>query len=832
MDDPAFAFGRFELVPSRRQLLVDGQPTVVGARAFDLLQALIERRERTVTKDELLDLVWPDVVVEEANLHVQVSALRKVLGSSAIATVPGRGYRFVAPGRQAGAAPHSGPATAVRSSLPPLEAPLIGRDEALRRVTELVRGHSLVTLTGPGGIGKTRLALAAAHALADAWRDGAAWVELADAREPAHVAPAVSLALHLSLPGPADAKRIGAALQGRSMLLVLDNGEHVLDAVVELVRALRPLAAQVRVLLTSQEALRIPGEQVFAVPPLAVPARGEAADDTFGAIRLFAERARAADRRFVVDTANAAAVAEICRRLDGLPLAIELAAARVPLLGVQGLRDRLVQQLDLLTRGARDAMPRHQTLRSALDWSYSLLDRAEQAVLRRLGVFVGGFTLELAQAVAADEALDDGVVLEALGGLIDKSLVGVDPGEPVRYRLLETMRAYALEQLIATGERAALEERHARAVTALFEDVDESRFGDSGTAGAADATRLLLPEVDNARAALAWATRTADDPLMTRLAGSAAAVFHAAGLVHEILPVLRACVPHLPEAPPSAQVNVLLRLGGLGLYAAVPHDQLQQYKLDAVALARRHGLRRRLQVCLAALGFTLARRGEALAADQVVAELRALERPDDPVYVRALAMSVAMMLAQHRDDNEAVVDILGRQRALLLSSPDDVMGLYTTEGNLVLYLNVLGRHEEAARLGLALLERPDLPGSFVLVPCATAYALACLGRIEEARRVVSQRRREIAASPITAFSGEALAMMCLAAQRPDDAVRIDAAIEHRAPTGGSPHPLTRVFRARLADAVHALDVAAADVARWRREGTLLSDAAAVDLALR
>jgi predicted ATPase/DNA-binding winged helix-turn-helix (wHTH) protein len=826
-------FDRFRLLPALRQLLQDGRPVAIGSRAFDLLHALIEHRDRVVSKQELLDLVWPDVVVEEANLHVQVSALRKILGSNAIATIPGRGYRFVAPIQADATTPSPSGQPPAQPALPLPVAPLIGRDHELSALTDQVRQHPLVTVTGPGGIGKTRLALAAGHALAGDWPDGVAWIELVATRDRTQVMAAAADALQLAPGSAPDPTRLAAALGGKSMLLVLDNGEHVLDAIGELIQALRRTSPQVHVLLTSQEALHIAGEQTFAVPPLGLPTTGETADESFGAIRLFAERARAADSRFSVSPDNAVAVAEICRRLDGLPLAIELAAARVPLLGVHALHARLAQQLDLLSRGARDATPRHQTLRSALAWSHSLLNGHEQIVLRRLGVFVGGFTLELAESVAGGPGLDPPAVLDALSGLIDKSLVHVDPREPVRYRLLETMRLFALEQLDAAGERAATAERHARAVTALFERVDDSRFSDDGMATAADVTREVKPEIDNARAALAWAMHANEAALMAGLAGSAAAAFHAAGLVHAILPVLRACLPRLSEAAPSAQVNVLWRLGALGMFGGLPHEELHRIKVDAVERARRLGLRRRLQVCLAALGFTEARRGDAAAARRVIDEMAALERPSDPVYVRALALSVTMMLAQHEGDVDAVVDSLGRQRALLLGAPDERMPLMTCESNLALYLNVLGRHEEAARLGVALLSQPDLPATFVHASCVTVYALAGLGRTDEARRVVLERRREIAATPISAFSGEALAMVCLASHRLDDAVRIDAALEQRAAGGGSAvHPLTRAFRARLTAEVQAAGAPAADVQRWRREGALLSDAAAVDLALR
>jgi predicted ATPase/DNA-binding winged helix-turn-helix (wHTH) protein len=830
--DTAVVFGRFTLLPARRQLLVDGQPAAIGSRAFDLLQALIERRDRSVAKDELLDVVWPDVIVEEANLHVQISALRKVLGPAAIATLPGRGYRFVAPLDLPASVPPT-VAPAPESTLPAPGTALIGRDDALRALIEQVCVHQLVTITGPGGIGKTRLAVALAGALATHFADGVAWVELAAIRDASLVISTVAQALRLGFPDGADGQRLARALQGRAMLVVLDNAEHVLDAVGELVQVLRKAALQVHVLLTSQEALHVQGEQVFALEPLSLPAPQEAPDDSFGAIRLFVERAHAADRRFVLDANNAPSVADICRRLDGLPLAIELAAARVPLLGVHGLRERLERQLDLLTRGARDAIPRHQTLRSALAWSHSLLEPIEMRVLRRLGVFVGGFTLELAQAVAADTTADEWAVLDALGGLIDKSLVTVDVGEPVRYRLLETMRIFALERLDEAGERAQVEQLHARAVAALFERVDEERFGDVGRATASDVTRQLQPEVDNAGVALDWAIRNEDAPLTATLAGSAAAVFHAAGRVQEILPVLRSCLPRLADAPANAQVNVLWRLGALGLFGAIPHEQLQHLKLEAVAAARRLGLRRRLQVSLSALGFTLARRGDTEAARKVIMELQSLERTDDPVYVRALALSVPMMLAQHLDDVDAVIDSLGRQRALLLGAPDELVPLLTCEANLAMHLNAIGSYEEASRLALAWLARPNLPRTFVQVPCAAAYALSCLGRVAEARDVIALRKREIAATPISAFSGEALAMMCLADARLDDAVRIDAALEQRtANNGGTSHPLTRAFRERLAAAVDVAGVTTLDVERWRREGTLLSDAAAVDLALR
>ena len=351
----AYRFGRFVLLPARRQLLVDGLPAPLGGRAIDLLEALVERRDRTVPKGELLDLVWPDVVVEEANLAVQVSAIRKVVGPQAIATIPGRGYRFVAsladePSRTPAQEPEASPAT----SLPAQPLPLIGREVELSALAARVLEHPVVTLTGAGGMGKTRLALAVAQSVARRWTDGVAWVDVASVLVPDQLPQAVALALRLTLAGAPTVERLAAALKGRSVLVMLDNAEHVIQGAGQVVRALRDAAPGIHVLVTSQEAMRIAGEEVFRLSPLGLPAPGDAPDESFGAVALFAERARAADRRFVLDAVNGPVVADICRELDALPLAIELAAARVSLLGVQGLRERLGKRLRLLTAGPRD----------------------------------------------------------------------------------------------------------------------------------------------------------------------------------------------------------------------------------------------------------------------------------------------------------------------------------------------------------------------------------------------------------------------------------------------------------------------------------------------
>ncbi|WP_162247112.1 winged helix-turn-helix domain-containing protein [Rhizobacter sp. Root404] len=835
-NDPALVFGRFVLSPSKRELLIDGVPVAVGERALDLLHALIRRRDRTVSKAELLDVVWPGAFVEEGNLYVQVSALRKVLGERVIVTVPGRGYRFVAPLLEPAAAPafeRMHPRDI--SELPAEPPPLIGREDALVLLSEWVLEHPLVTVTGAGGIGKTRLALAVAITHRSRWPDGVAWIECSAVREGGQLAQAVAQATRVALGNARSAEQLASELRGRSMLLFLDNCEHLLDATGALVSTLRRLTPEVHLLVTSQQALRTSGERVFQVSPLAVPGTHDVPDESFGAIRLFAERARAIDRRFRIDASNRATVGDICRQLDGLPLAIELAAARVKLLGVKGLHERLDDRLRLLTGGIRDAAPRHQTLRAALEWSHGLLSCAEQTVLRRLGVFIGGFTLELAQDVARDAGgseLDEWAVLEAVSALVDKSLISVELGEPVRYRLLETIRLFALEQLDAAGESSSRRTRHSHAVSDLFASVDESRWGDHATATASEVTQRLRPEIDNARAALEWSMHIGDAPTAISLAGAAASLYVQLGLTSELVPILQTLRARLEEAPASAQVNVLWRLGTLGVQAGMRQDELLFIKMEAVAKARAAGFRRRLQVTLAALGFTRARQGELNAAQAIHAELLGLERPNDPAYLRGLRLTVEMMIHEHRNNIEQAVVCLRKQREVLRSAPDEVLPLMTCESNLVMYLDILGRFEEAAELGATIVARPDLPRTFIFAICWTAYALAALGRLDQALLMMRSRRREIAASPIGVYSAESLAMLCLAGGRLHDAVAIDAAARLQENLARKmPHPLTQAFRARLDNEIARADVGPADLARWRSVGESLSDEAAVELAL-
>ena len=478
-------FGSARLDVERRQLLIDGRPAKLGARAFDVLLALVERRDRAVGKNELFELVWPDVVVEENNLQVHISALRKLLGPQTIATIPGRGYRFMAELDTSAhdsmafanpPPPVTSAASATPTNLSPPHELLYGRDDDARAVGELLRTHTQVSIVGASGIGKTRLALAVANAQHERFPDGVWWVELAALSDGALVAGAIARALGVRVGDERPVlETVIALLRKHTALLVLDNCEHLLDAAAECARALLRSVPALRILVTSQEALHTAEEQVYRLGSL--PVAGTL-DAPAAAVELFVARARAADPRLQLTAANVSAITEICRRLDGMPLAIELAAARARLLGLEGLRARLDERFHILTGGTRAVLRRHQTLRAAIEWSYGLLTPDEQTVFRRLGAFVGGFTLELAQDVAADEQIDRWAVLDLLGHLVDKSLVIADGDDLPRYRLLETVRAFALEKLAAAGETPALLRRHAEALLAFLLPLDDAAMDD------------------------------------------------------------------------------------------------------------------------------------------------------------------------------------------------------------------------------------------------------------------------------------------------------------------------------------------------------------------
>ena len=382
-----YRFGRFELQPDERRLLESGTLVHLRPHALDLLLAFAERAGQLVTKDELLKRVWRSVVVEENTLQAHISALRKVLGSEAIATVSGHGYRFTQQVIQI-AAGASSSASTPKHNLPHALTSFIGREKEITELSQLLASARLLTLTGSGGCGKTRLAIQLAKQRAHAYPDGAWLVELAALTDAALVPQTVASVLSIKEKvGSSLIDTIAEHLASRALLLVLDNAEHLIDACAQLAESLLQRCERLVILVTSREPLTITGELIYRVPSLSVP---DEKTDTkpesvaaYESARLLIERARLQRPDFAVTPQNSAAIASICRRLDGIALALELAAPRLRTLSVEELSRRLDRRFELLTEGSRTALPRHRTLRALIDWSFDLLTDAEKAMLRR-----------------------------------------------------------------------------------------------------------------------------------------------------------------------------------------------------------------------------------------------------------------------------------------------------------------------------------------------------------------------------------------------------------------------------------------------------------------
>ena len=579
-------FGRFEIQPAQRLLLVDGESAALGARAFDLLLALVQRRDRLVPKEELLDLVWPGLVVEENNLQVQISTLRKLLGPQSIATVPGRGYRFTAtdvadgpPVAEAGQAAQSNP-----NNLPQPRTRFIGREAALADCARLLREARLLTLTGIGGCGKTRLALQLARQLLAAFPDGVWFVDLAPVQDQQRVAAAVAATLNVrEEAGTPLAARLIAHLATRHMVIVLDNCEHVIGPVVELSEALLAACGQLKIIATSREALGVNGEQIYPVRSLTLPAAADPdAMQGSEAVRVFVDRARLTLPDFALDECNAPAIAEICRRLDGIALAIELAAARVKLLSVDEIRLRINDRFRLLTGGSR-SLARHQTLQATLQWSYEHLAPPEQELLRWLSVFAGGWTLAAATQVAAADEYD---VLERLTALHDKSLLEVDRdgNSSPRYRMLETVRQFAQERLDDAGDGDATRTRHLLYCVALAEEAALHLQGREQGEWIA----WLRLEQENLLAAHAWCTHAPGGAeLGLRLAGPLWRYWLASAQLERGYRLAKAALEQAGEGIDSkARCLTIWAIGQLALYMG-RYDETLTFARQSLAMARR-----------------------------------------------------------------------------------------------------------------------------------------------------------------------------------------------------------------------------------------------------
>ena len=528
--DRVIRFGSFCLRPAQQLLLDLDFPVRIGARALDLLIALVERAGELVTKDDLTARVWPGLSVDEGNLRTQMALLRRALrdgeaGARYLITVPGRGYRFVAPvSTSETQEPGKQPTFPVKSApgLPGRLTRLIGRADAVNDIAGRLGRRRFVTVTGPGGIGKTSVALAVAEQVATSYDDGVCVVDCAPLLDTQLVAGKLASTLGLTIAALDPTEGLVAFLRSRRMLILLDSCERIVEAAAVLAEFVLRGATGVDILATSREPLRAEGEGVYRLPPLEIPpASGElTASDvlSYPAVQLFVERAASSIDRFELRDADAPVAVDICRKLDGMPLAIELAAGRVDVFGMRGVAARLDDRVRLLTHGRRTALLRHRTLAATLDWSYDALSRPEQTVLRRLAIFASNFTLDAAQAVATDAAGALTDIADVVTTLVSKSLLNADLGtETGLYRLLDTTREYTRNKLVDNEEFDLTARRHADYIRLLL----EGRTAGAQLVGAA--------HIDDIRVALDWAFSSSGDveigvaltaaslPLWTRL---------------------------------------------------------------------------------------------------------------------------------------------------------------------------------------------------------------------------------------------------------------------------------------------------------------------------
>jgi predicted ATPase/DNA-binding winged helix-turn-helix (wHTH) protein len=599
--DEVISFGPFRLFAACRSIERAGAAVHLGGRALEILIVLVEQAGKVVSKQDLMARVWPGATVDESSLRVHVASLRKVLGDGKggaryVTTLTGQGYCFVAPITRSRA---PGPSVPPRlapdqpSNLPARLARMVGRDQIVREISEQLKAERFVTVAGPGGIGKTTVAVSVGHELLAEFAGAVHFFDLGPLNDALLVPSAVASTLGLLVQSSDPTPGLIAFLRDKRMLLILDSCERVIDAAAVLAERIFENAPRVHILATSRESLRVEGEHVHQLSPLGNPpddpglTAAQALD--FPAVQLFVERAFAGGRPFELSDTDAPIVGEICRRLDGIALAIELAAGRADACSVQETLALLNDRFKLLWEGRRTALPRHQTLSAALDWSYDLLSEVERRVLSRLSVFAGLFALEAARSVAAKDDVDDVQVVTVIASLIAKSLIATTVRDTTRYRLLDTTRAYVAGKLAESGEADAIRRRHAVYYCELFErTIAEASTPGSGAKGIAARGEHL----GNVRAALEWSfSPHGDAQIGIALAAASAPLFVEMSLLTECHRWSERAVAALDDADRGSRREMELQAAlGLSLmFTRGNSDQVRSSLLRGLELAEHLG---------------------------------------------------------------------------------------------------------------------------------------------------------------------------------------------------------------------------------------------------
>lgn len=595
-DSGGVQFGPFCLYEKSRLLEKDKAPVKIGSRALDILCLLVARAGDIIHKDELLAHAWPNLTVDETSLRVHIAEIRRVLGDGKdgarfITNVPNRGYCFVATIEQrqpAQDAPKPVATTSTDVSLPLLLTRTIGREDVVQRLSDRLLDERFITLRGPGGIGKTTVALAVAHALSGRGQE-VRFVDLGPLKEGELVPSAVASVLNLVVQSADPTSSIVQFLAGRRMVLILDSCEHVVEHAARLAETIYLQAPGSSILATSRESLLVQGEQIVELPPLGTPPADQALSSdemlAYPSVQLFTERAKAAGYDVEMNADNVRLVAGICQKLDGIALAIELTAVRIGAHGLREIDTLLDGRLKLEWRGRRTAPPRHQTLSATLDWSYNLISDPERVALRRLALFGGAFTLEAAMAVAGDEAAGEQVI-DMIQQLVAKSLVSARPDKAsMRYRLLDTTRTYALKRLGESGEATGIARRHAQYVLNALTAGASSGVTPKIEPGQPERSELL----GDVRSALSWAFSEEGAPeLRVPLSGASAPLFVELNLLSECRQVAHRALAALDDANRGGQWEVELQsaLGHAAMFTDRNSEDAEAALLRGLAVAK------------------------------------------------------------------------------------------------------------------------------------------------------------------------------------------------------------------------------------------------------